>query len=609
MNEIIIPKKEKIENNINKKYLFIYMDEVISKSLNNGNIHFFITINTQEEIKSENKISKKIIKLEEKINEIEMISWYNITAEKNKNKNFHIHCILSITSIIGYNDTIKDNVRNFLVNQFEIDTKVDVCWKFIDIKKAWRYLYKEDKNNIKNEEKKKVEKLEPESILDPKIEINNSKKIREEKKIIILKTKKNNSKLFENISKIIKTEELIEKKYDNLKGIKIEEQKSNERQIIFLWEYFLVINEIVINNNKIFIKIENSMISYKKLGELDFLYENISTIFLFFKREFPFQFNNFDELNFIAKFLKNKEEKLNRFREFSKRNINFNFNILEFKDGIYSIIHNKFIRTNKFDQNYEINLKTILTNKEIFTIKFYNCSFENLKEPTVWLKSIEKVLGLKKRSNNLKDKIVNFFNEDSIDWLLIYIAYVFHYSTNELNKKNTLYIWGPSNTGKTTLIINLFINYFGKENIGLISNNKNFEYQHIINKNLLIFDEFDIDKINLESFKKLINKELVLGEKKGKEPEIIKPTPVIISSNYSLEYKLNLYENKEAIENRLFKINFKEKFKEEEMISDINEKLKEEEAKIIIYCNKEYFKKIREGKKKRMNDIKLIEKI
>ena len=609
MNEIIILKKEKIENNINKKYLFIYMDEVISKSLNNGNIHFFITINTQEEIKSENKILKKIIKLEEKINEIEMISWYNITVEKNKNKNFHIHCILSITSIIGYNDTIKDNVRNFLVNQFEIDTKVDVCWKFIDIKKAWRYLYKEDKNNIKNEEKKKVEKLEPESILDPKIEINNSKKIREEKKIIILKTKKNNSKLFENISKIIKTEELIEKKYDNLKGIKIEEQKSNERQIIFLWEYFLVINEIVINNNKIFIKIENSMISYKKLGELDFLYENISTIFLFFKKEFPFQFNNFDELNFIAKFLKNKEEKLNRFREFSKRNINFNFNILEFKDGIYSIIHNKFIRTNKFDQNYEINLKTILTNKEIFTIKFYNCSFENLKEPTVWLKSIEKVLGLKKRSNNLKDKIVNFFNEDSIDWLLIYIAYVFHYSTNELNKKNTLYIWGPSNTGKTTLIINLFINYFGKENIGLISNNKNFEYQHIINKNLLIFDEFDIDKINLESFKKLINKELVLGEKKGKEPEIIKPTPVIISSNYSLEYKLNLYENKEAIENRLFKINFKEKFKEEEMISDINEKLKEEEAKIIIYCNKEYFKKIREGKKKRMNDIKLIEKI
>ena len=78
---------------------------------------------------------------------------------------------------------------------------------------------------------------------------------------------------------------------------------------------------------------------------------------------------------------------------------------------------------------------------------------------------------------------------------------------------------------------------------------------------MLIFDEFDIEKINIENFKKLISKELILGEKKGKEPELIEPKPIIISSNYSLENKLNLNDNKEAITNRLKSINFKEKIK------------------------------------------------
>lgn len=624
MNNKEIIKFEK-DNKINLKHLFIYMDEIITSSLNEGNIHFFVTINFQENIKEIKILEKKIKDLEEKLKEIEMISWYNITAEKNKNKNYHIHFLLSIKSIIGYNDVIKNNIKYFLINKFEIDTKVDVCWKFIDIKKAWRYLYKEEnliKNkeiNKKNKNEKKLDskfKNENEEKLDPKFKNENEEKLdikfknkKENKKINIIKIKREKENWFKNIDKNINIKFLEKEKYDYLEGVKMQEKNYNEKQIIFLWEYFIYINNIIINNDKIFIKIEESMISYKELGEIDFLYENINSIFLFFKKELPFQFENFDELNFNLKFLKNKNEKINRFKEFTKRKINFNFNILEFKDGIYSILHNKFIRTNKFDKNYKKNLKEILTNKEIFTIKFYNCSFENLKEPKIWLNSIEKVLGLKKRTNKLKDKIANFFNDDNIEWLLVYIAYIFHYSTNELNKKNTLYIWGPSNTGKTTLIINLFINYFGKENIGLISNNKNFEYQHIINKNLLIFDEFDIDKINLENFKKLISKELVLGEKKGKEPQIIKPTPMLISSNYSLEYKLNMYESKESIENRLFVVNFKEKLKENEMVPNINEIIKEEEAKIIIYCNKEYFKKMREGKKKRMDDIKLLEKL
>lgn len=551
------------------------MDELIIKSLNDGNIHFLITINFENEIKNKREINKKIKELENKIKNIELISWYNLTIEKNKKNNYHIHFILAIKSLIGYNDVIENNLKFFLVNNYEIDTKVSILWKFIDIKKGWRYLFKDyEKNNVN-----------------------------------IMKIKKEEESLFNNLSKILKID-IIENNDNNfIKGVKISENNYNERQLIFLWEYYLILNDLVIYKNKLYKRIENSMISYSEFNDIEFLYENINEIFFFFRKNFKIQFENFDELNFISKFIRNKNDKIVRFKEFSNKKIEFNFNILEFKDGIYSILHNKFIRTNKFNKNSEIDLESFLTNKEILTMKYYNYSYENIQEPKLWLKSIEKVLGLKKRGESLSDKIAKFWKEDDNKWLLIYIAYIFHYSTNELKKQNTLYIWGPSNTGKTTLIINLFINFFKEENIGLISNNKNFEYQNLLNKNLLIFDEFDIEKINLENFKKLLSKELVLGEKKNKEPEIIKPTPVIISSNYNLETKLEMNENKEAIINRIKTINFGEKFEKEEMIDNINNELEKEEGKIIVYCNRVYFNWIKKGKKSRINSKKLIGKI
>lgn len=576
MGDIII---KNIKEKFNKKKLFIYMDEIIIRSINEGNLHFFITINFIEKIDKKKELEIKIKKLENIIEEIELLSWYNIVSEKNLNKNYHLHIILAIKSLIGFNNIIENNIKFYLINNYEIDSKVDILWNFIDIKKSWRYIFKDF-------EKKENDNLN----------------------IIKIKEDEEDDK-FKNLKNIIKIRKINKNEFDFLKGVKLDEKNYNERQLIFLWEYYLILNNIVIYKEKLYKKIENTMISYEEFNKIEYMYENFSEIFFFFKKNFKIQFENFDELNFVSKFVKNKNDKITRLVEFSGKNANFNFNILEFKDGIYSILHNKFIRTNKFNKKNEINLENILIKKEIITIKFYNYSFENIQEPKMWLNSVEKVLGLKKRGNSLNDKIAKFLKEDDIKWLLIYIAYIFHYSTNELKKQNTLYIWGPSNTGKTTLIINLFIKFFKKENIGLISNNKNFEYQHLINKNLLIFDEFDINKINIDNFKKLISKELILGERKNKEPELINPTPMIISSNYNLESKLNLDENKEAILNRLKIINFSEKFEDYEMEENINKELEKEEGKIIVYCNRVYFNWIKKGKKTRTNDIKLLKKI
>ena len=56
MGNIIIFEDSK---KLNLKHLFIFMDEIINKSLNGGNIYFFITINFKENIKKNSEIKKK----------------------------------------------------------------------------------------------------------------------------------------------------------------------------------------------------------------------------------------------------------------------------------------------------------------------------------------------------------------------------------------------------------------------------------------------------------------------------------------------------------------------------------------------------------------------
>lgn len=559
------------------------MDEAIINSLNEGNIHFFFTINFQKEIKKTRELKYKIKELENLLWEkVELMSWYNIINEKHEKGNYHIHGIIAIRTIIGYNDVIINNLTFLIRNNYEIDTLIKKCDNFIEIKKKWKYIYKDFEKKNKNKEKK----------------------------YIYLKCIEQQENIFDNIKKIINIEVNKEKnKMNEIKGINTGEKDYEEKQILILWEYFLLLNNFVINKDTIYRKIENSIISYEKVSELNKLYENFFEITSYFKINFKIQFNNFNEVVFATKFLKNKEEKIKRFKDITTKKIEFDYNIMEFTDGIYSIKHNKFIRKNKFDKNNEKSLQKFLNEQKINTCKWYNYTFEHIKNPEIWLNSIEKVFGLKERKNTLSDKIAKMVKQDDIKTLLIYLAYIFHFSSNELNKKNTLYIWGPSNTGKTTLIIDVITNYFGKENVGLISNNKNFLYQNMIDKLVLIFDEFNINKINIDDFKKLISKELILAEKKNKEPELMNSTPAIISSNYNIEKQLDFDDNKNAILNRLETIEFKKPLKEDEMDENIKEKIKKEEANIIIYCNRVYHNWIRNGKKTRINDKKMLEEM
>ena len=38
--------------------------------------------------------------------------------------------------MLGFNNVIENNIKYFLINNYEIDVKLNVCWNFIDIKKS-----------------------------------------------------------------------------------------------------------------------------------------------------------------------------------------------------------------------------------------------------------------------------------------------------------------------------------------------------------------------------------------------------------------------------------------------------------------------------------------
>jgi len=103
---------------------------------------FFIIINFEKNI-NEIENLKKLNKLLVNLN---FWSWHIFVSEKYKSGFYHVYCLLVIRSCIGYNDIINNNLLFYIRNKYEINTKVDLCRKFIDVKKSLKYIFKELRN-------------------------------------------------------------------------------------------------------------------------------------------------------------------------------------------------------------------------------------------------------------------------------------------------------------------------------------------------------------------------------------------------------------------------------------------------------------------------------
>jgi len=212
--------------------------------------------------------------------------------------------------------------------------------------------------------------------------------------------------------------------------------------------------------------------------------------------------------------------------------------------------------------------------------------FKNLNESGIKIKEIK------------DNQLDNFIK------ICIFIANIFQDKTD--NKKKFLYIQGKTSTGKTTLLTKVLTRYFGDENIGTMTGDGNFKLQDIYGKELVIIDEFVYDeKLKGDLLKLLGGEKLLISKKYEREHKIIEVLCGIILSNSIM--KDEDYRTNEALNARVEIVEFLKKIGIDENRDKL---LKEEEAEIIIFCNKLYFainpKKKYNLKSKKI--LKLIEK-
>jgi hypothetical protein len=156
-------------------------------------------------------------------------------------------------------------------------------------------------------------------------------------------------------------------------GIKLNKNEIGENLIIDLICNYMYLNGLYLNNDNIYKKINNTIISYEKIGNIPQLFfENFQDIIIpFFIKNFPIQFEGFDFYYIIKNFKIKMENNIIKIKLINNNKIDFNFNIMEFNDGIYDLRNNLFIEKNKINTNIK---------NKINTIKYYNKSYNRIRK-------------------------------------------------------------------------------------------------------------------------------------------------------------------------------------------------------------------------------------
>lgn len=104
------------------------------------------------------------------------------------------------------------------------------------------------------------------------------------------------------------------------------------------------------------------------------------------------------------------------------------------------------------------------------------------------------------------------------------------------NKKNTMYLWGVSNAGKTTLAMNFVKNFFeGAVGRPLNQVRSSFRFQDCINKAVILWEEPQLIKDEIEDCKLLFGGQEVPANVKYQGSVAVPSTPVIVTANQSVE--------------------------------------------------------------------------
>jgi hypothetical protein len=357
-------------------------------------------------------------------------------------------------------------------------------------------------------------------------------------------------------------------KYSGLISIPLKIQDSPLHEISYYLKMYFELRDIFFYKNNLYIKKEDTRISYELLGTEEILKDNFLRFMVELKNE---MFDFIDPIALSLLFIENHKkiiEEIKMLCNYFKRNLSFD--ILEFSDGIYLAGYDRFISDEKILTSFK---------KKFFTIRFYNVTYKNLllktKTPSLW-----------------KSKLMLNFNEEEFKaFCLIFRNILF--SGGEKTKRNILFLLGVSNSGKSRLVLDVAKASVGIENVGTLSTDPKFLFENLVGKQLAILDEPDLSVKMLNSLKKFGSGEaLSINAKFEKSNYEELTTQILAASNYTPE--INTILNDSAMKSRIWKFVFEN---ECTLSNKEHEKILAELPKILIYCNKLYFESLPEKKR------------
>lgn len=554
----------------NKKILSNKWDFIVDWSMNLGNHHFAITINNLIDAshkpiyyddyplswyESEEKDIKECI-----LKSFPTTTYIFIVGEKNKKGLLHFHCFVAIRNFIDYSYILKNNIT-LAFNQVytcdlqmsDKDVKVEVLKNFKDIKNWIMYIYKDMSTWKFYSVIHVIEKYIQEPFLSKLADV---------------------TYFYLKINFKFECIENKDKFLDNIIGIRLVYNTINQKTLINLLQYYLILNQYFIWNDNIYIKIEDTRISYKLIGTIthvlyDMFQENVVTYYI---TNHYYYFNTFNFDILMSTYFIKAKNIVETIKDISTQRIQFDFSLIEFNDGVYSIKYDRFFN----------NGGNFFFDSKLGTIKYYNKSYAWVRQckPINWINGLRNALNIKG----------NELNNENYNNICLYIINTIH--KNIFNKKSTLFIYGKSNTGKTTLLTIPLYNFFGDNNIGLVVNSRNFKWQGLEGKILVILDEARYTSSMSSDFLKVMCGEKLAVEKKYSKNHInIDTIQVFILAN--MVFTDNDKETDKALKNRMCVIEFVNVLDNDNLSNtkDFKKNLKDEEVNIIIYCNKLLFNK------------------
>ena len=318
-------------------------------------------------------------------------------------------------------------------------------------------------------------------------------------------------------------------------------------------------------------KISDSKYSGELVGTIEnVFFLNIDRVFQVVLEKYGDYFNKQLVLRARTLFLDKIMKKLRSDSNLLGFEVIITHSILEFKDGLYFIEKNCLVRWDRY--NYELNW--YMFDNNYWCRNYYPMYCRQLNKPKLWLTFLYETL-----ENS----------EEELEKFVLLFAYLFHskrFIVEEMNEKqSTMLIVGESNTGKSQLASKLLSDFYGVDNIGIVSRGGQFVLEQASESSVIIFDDFDFTKGMRGMLLKMFQGLPVNVNRKYKSDKImaIKGQSIILANTKEPIF------NDKAFANRI------KTFKFLKVIENTGDKkllkqLENEIPKIVIYCNKKLFK-------------------